>query len=114
MSELVRYVTNEQGERVGVLLDLEAYHQLINPLALDAECLTGLSQAELHALAESMLAPAARDHLDELLAWNAENKLSADEIAGLDRLLAQVDQLTILKTRARYTLNCSETLATAS
>jgi len=25
MSEQVRYITNEQGERVGVLLDLEAY-----------------------------------------------------------------------------------------
>ena len=102
MSEQVRYVTNEQGERVGVLLDLEAYHRLTNPLALDAECLTDLSQAELKALAESMLAPAAQARLDELLAWNAENQLSADEVAELDRLLAQVDQLTILKTRARY------------
>lgn len=28
MSEPVRYVTNEQGERVGVLLDLETYNRL--------------------------------------------------------------------------------------
>ena len=26
MSNLRRYITNEQGERVGVLLDLEEYH----------------------------------------------------------------------------------------
>ena len=39
MSEQVRYVTNEQGERVGVLLDLEAYNRLANPLLLDEECL---------------------------------------------------------------------------
>ena len=114
MSEQVRYVTNEQGERVGVLLDLEVYQRLTNPLAMEAECLTGLSQAELHALAESILAPAAQAQLDELLARNAENELSADEIAELDHLLAQLDQLTILKTRARYTLNYSKTLATAS
>jgi hypothetical protein len=43
MSEQVRYITNEQGERVGVLLDLESYNRLANPLALDDECLIGLS-----------------------------------------------------------------------
>lgn len=112
MSEQVRYITNEQGERVGVLLDLEAYNRLANPLALDDECLTGLSQDELQALADSKLAPAAQNQLDELLVRNAESQLSADEIANLDRLLAQVDQLTILKTRARYTLHCLETVAT--
>jgi hypothetical protein len=41
-----------------------------------------------------------------MLVRNAEAQLSADEVANLDRLLAQVDQLTILKTRARYTLHC--------
>ena len=29
MSEQVRYITNEQGERVGVLLDLEAYNRFL-------------------------------------------------------------------------------------
>jgi hypothetical protein len=105
MSEQVRYITNEQGERVSVLLDLEAYNRLANPLALDEECLIGLSRDELQALADSKLAPAAQNQLNDMLARNAESQLSADEIANLDRLLAQVDQLTILKTRARYTLN---------
>ncbi|MGK7875075.1 MAG: hypothetical protein AB4426_17785 [Xenococcaceae cyanobacterium] len=114
MSEQVRYVTNEKGKRVGVLLDLEAYNRLTNPLALDSECLIGLSRDELQALAEGMLAPATQIHLDELLARNAESQLSEDEIADLDRLLAQVDQLTILKTRARYTLSQLEALATVS
>jgi phosphopantothenoylcysteine synthetase/decarboxylase len=36
MSEHVRYITNEQGERVGVLLDMEAYQKLANFLALDS------------------------------------------------------------------------------
>lgn len=104
MSEQVRYVTNEQGERVGVLLDLEAYNRRANPLALDDQCLIGLSRDELQALADSMLAPAAQNQLNDLLVQNAESQLSTDEIANLDRLLAQVDQLTILKTRARYTM----------
>ncbi|BAZ23800.1 hypothetical protein NIES4073_46900 [Kalymmatonema gypsitolerans NIES-4073] len=105
MSESVQYVTNQQGERVGVLLNLETYHHLTNTSTSDAEILTGLSQDELQALAESLLSPKAQVQLDDLLTQNAQNQLSADEIATLDRLLEQVDQLNILKTRARYTLN---------
>jgi hypothetical protein len=78
------------------------------------KCLIGLSQDELQALADSKLAPAAQNQLNDLLVQNAESQLSADEVANLDRLLAQVDQLTILKTRARYTLHCLKTLATVA
>jgi hypothetical protein len=70
----------------------------------DRELLVGLSDDELEALADSMLAPSAQARLDELLERNAEKQLSADEQAELDALLARVDQLTVLKTRARYTL----------
>ena len=114
MSEQVRYITNEQEERVGVLLDLEADNRLAKPLALHDECLIGLSQDELQALADSKLAAAAQNQLNDLLVQNAESQLSADEVANLDRLLAQVDQLTILKTRARYTLHGLETVATVA
>lgn len=70
----------------------------------DPELLTSLSHGELEALAESLLAPVAQARLDELLARNQENRLSAAEEIELDRLLTRVDQLTLLKTRARYTL----------
>lgn len=103
MSESVQYITNQQGERVGVLLDLDTYHRLVS-LPSDDE-MSGLSLDELQALADSMLAPTAQAQLNELLARNADNQLSADETEVLDRLLTQVDQLNILKTRARYTLN---------
>ena len=43
MSKAVQYITNEQGERVGVLLDLNTYSQLSQPSELDEECLVGLS-----------------------------------------------------------------------
>ncbi|HIK06802.1 MAG TPA: hypothetical protein IGS40_19265 [Trichormus sp. M33_DOE_039] len=105
MSESVQYITNQQGDRVGVLLDLETYNQLTNQSLADAEILTGLSLEELTALAESTLSPQTQAQLDELLAKSDENQLSDDEAIILDRLLAQVDQLNIIKTRARYTLN---------
>ncbi|MFH7024760.1 MAG: hypothetical protein ACHBN1_05010 [Heteroscytonema crispum UTEX LB 1556] len=105
MSQSVKYVTNEEGKRVGVLLYLETYHQLKNPFVEDGEILTGLSLDELKALAECMLSPKAQAQLDDLLTRNGSNQLSSDETVTLDGLLEQVDQLNIVKTRARYTLN---------
>lgn len=113
-AEHVRYITNEQGERVGVLLDMEAYKQLTNSLTHDSECLGSLSIDELQALADSKLAPSSQVRLNELLTQNAESRLSANEQAELDHLVAQIDQLTVLKTRARYTLNRLKDLDTVS
>jgi hypothetical protein len=48
------------------------------------------------------------------VARNAESLLCADEVAQLDDLLAKADRLTILKTRARYTLKCLEEGTTAA
>ena len=70
----------------------------------ESELLVGLTDDELEALADSILAPSAQARLDELLERNAVCQLASDERGELDRLLARVDQLTILKTRARYTL----------
>jgi hypothetical protein len=104
MSESVKYITNTQGEKVGVLLNLETYQQLTK-LSADTELLIGLSLDELPALAETSLSPKSQIELDKLLMKNAENQLSNEESQTLDKLLIQVDQLNILKTRARYTLN---------
>jgi hypothetical protein len=106
----MRYITNEQGERIGVLIDLETFDRLSNP-SNNTDRLTSLSQAELQALAESKLAPDAQTQLTELLDRNTENQLNENELAELDRLLAQSDHLTLLKTRARYTLQSLVNLA---
>ncbi len=111
MPESVRYITNERGERIGVLLDLDVYQRLANPLALDADCLVGLSVDELQTLANCKLSTVEQVHLDDLLARNAESQLSSMEIAELDRLLIEADHLMVLKARARYTLKCLDTLA---
>ena len=68
------------------------------------EILTSLDINELEALADSKLAPSSQANLDQLLDINSQGQLSVDEAKELDQLLAKIDQLTILKTRARYTL----------
>jgi hypothetical protein len=104
MSESVQHITNAQGEKAGVLLNLETYQKLTN-LSADTELLIGLSLDELQALVETSLSPKTQTQLDKLLMKNSENQLSNEEFETLDKLLVQVDQLNILKTRARYTLN---------
>lgn len=110
MSQSIQYLTDEQGERVGVLLDMREYQRLTRPSALDADLLTGLSQAELHALAFCQLAPEQQARLDDLLKRNSDHALSPQEIAELDKLLEDIDYLNVLKTRARYTLAQQQTI----
>ena len=83
-------------------------------MSVDSEMLTSLSVAELEALADGLLAPARQARLDELLAKNAEGSFTVEERRELDRLLELVDQLTLLKTRARYTLGQLKVEAAAS
>lgn len=104
MNGQVQYVTDTEGKQVGVLLDIDLYRALVSSEDTDPELLTNLSEDELKALAESQLSPARQARLDELISRQREETLSEEESAELDTLLAQVDQLTTLKTRARYTL----------
>ncbi|GBF81461.1 hypothetical protein [Aphanothece sacrum] len=75
---------------------------------LDNERLTDLSIEELEALANSSLVPKTQAKLNELLAKNINDQLSTKEQITLDNLLQQIDYLNILKTRAKYTLNCPQ------
>ena len=106
MPETLQYITNEQGDRVGVVLDLDTYSRLVP--ALDPEYLTGLTIEELKALSSCKLALTDQNQLDQLIDRNTQNSLSEGELHNLDDLLEKVDHLTILKTRARYTLNLLE------
>ena len=53
MSSTRQYITEKQGERIGVLLDLDEYQQLTSLSPPDVEILGGLSEAELQALAQA-------------------------------------------------------------
>ncbi len=72
------------------------------------EPLRGMSAAELKVLAESLLAPGQQQTLQVLLEKNRADALTSDEETLLDELLAQVDQIGLLKARARYTLSQDE------
>ena len=98
-----RFVTNAQGERVSVILDLETYEQMLASQD-DPEILTGMAEVELTALAESKLAPEAQQQLKRLSEKSGGQTLSKNESEDLARLLEQIDYLNILKARARYTL----------
>ena len=100
---MLQFLTDEQGKKTGVVLSLEEYRHLTS-LAKDPDLLPNLSQTELEALAESNLAPHDQARLDHLLAQNNADGLSSKEESELDRLIGWVDQLNILKSRAKYTL----------
>jgi hypothetical protein len=103
MAQGVQYITNEAGERVGVVLDLNTYRQL-TIREDDPELLADLSRGELLALAESSLSAESQAHLDNLLSRNAEGQLSEAELEQLEQLLVRIDHLNILKARSRFTL----------
>jgi hypothetical protein len=69
------------------------------------EPLRGMSVAELSVLAEAVIAPGQQQTLHELLEMNRSGALTPDDETMLDDLLAQVDQVGLLKARARYTLS---------
>ncbi len=115
MSEPVRYITDDSGKQIGVLLDLEAYRQLANPLLSDRRCLIGLSQEDLHVLANCKISPAEQSRLDGLLAKQAEvGELMGEDAIEVDRILAEADSLMVLKARAMYTLKRLDDLAAVS
>ncbi len=114
MSDEIRYITDDTGNPVGVLLDLDAYRQFSDPLLSDRKCLVSLSRDELLALAHCKISLPEQARLDELLAQNAEAKLSEEETTELDRILAEADHLMVLKARALYTLKRLDELAIAS
>jgi hypothetical protein len=69
------------------------------------EPLSGMSIGELSALAEAVVAPGKQASLQALLEKNRVGALEPEEEAALDELLAQVDQVGLLKARAQYTLH---------
>jgi len=69
------------------------------------EPLLGMSDAELSVLAEAVIAPGQQQTLHQLLEKNQSGALTPHEETALDELLAQVDQVGLLKARARYTLS---------
>jgi hypothetical protein len=69
------------------------------------EPLSGLSEAELRALVDSVLAPRRAKRLKQLLRFNREKKLTSTMRAELEALLEESDRVALLKAKAKYTLS---------
>jgi hypothetical protein len=70
----------------------------------DSRCLLGLSEKELRALSECKVTVSEQERLSDLLDRNSDSLLSKEEQSELAKLVEQADQLSLLKTRAQYTL----------
>jgi hypothetical protein len=68
------------------------------------EPLLGMSDTELRALANAVLAPGHQRRLKALVRKNTEGKLRDQEQSELDSLLEESDRVALLKARAAYTL----------
>lgn len=73
----------------------------------DTEVLTCLSDGGLNALATAKLVPLDQARLNQLLDQSKQGTLTTFEASELDALLNQVEELNLLKARARYTLKAS-------
>ncbi|MFQ5856276.1 MAG: hypothetical protein ACE5LU_11595 [Anaerolineae bacterium] len=100
----VRYLVEEDGRRVGVVLTWEDYQDLQASVPADPDVLPGLNETELQALAEGMLSSPHQGRLDDLLQRNREEGLSPGEKHELDHQIEYVDSMNVLKARAMYTL----------
>jgi hypothetical protein len=87
---------------------------VVRAMNSDTELLTGISIDELEALAAGVLVPTSQVRLNDLTARAKAQALTATEAAELDDLLHKVDQLNLLKARARYTIDQLGTKASTS
>jgi hypothetical protein len=95
---------NDQQELAATLLEGLHTDHANGPHGAGFAPLGGMSVEELRALAEAVVAPAHQEELRALLEKNRQGTLSSQEEASLDRLLAETDQVALLKARALYTL----------
>ena len=67
--------------------------------------LDGMGEAELQVLINAVFVSNHQKELSNLFHKNCEGKLTRGEERRLDTLLAEIDQIALLKARALYTLN---------
>lgn len=67
--------------------------------------LSNMNLQELRALAEAVVAPDRQQQLEVLLDKNRRGEMSPEEQEALDELLTGVDQVALLRARARCTMS---------
>jgi hypothetical protein len=99
-----RFITDPNGKRIEVILDLESYQKFLQSQMQDENLLVGVSDAELRALAKGKLATDEQERLSSLIKREKAGSLSSEETRELDTMLEDLDQLNLLKAKALYTL----------
>jgi hypothetical protein len=69
------------------------------------DSLTNLSKSELETLANLIVSPEFQNKLSDFLVKNQEGEIGEGELAELDEMLAEVDQLMLVKAKAMHTLH---------
>jgi hypothetical protein len=108
MSAAKRLPLDDQVELAENLLhSLRAVLRSSRPETVETELwpLGGMEETELQVLADVVIASGRQKELNDLLRKNREGKLTKNGEQRLDVLLAEVDQIALLKARALYTLN---------
>jgi hypothetical protein len=100
-----RFLTNDQGQRTEVVLDITTYERLLRSQSSDPKVLRDFSREQLEALAKSTLTTKEEDRLHGLIEKKKAGALTREEEMQLRGLLEQVDQLALVKARALYTLH---------
>lgn len=68
------------------------------------EMLPGMSETELRALANAVVASGRQRRMKALLGRNTRGEATEEEQQELDALLEEADRVALLKARAAYTL----------
>jgi hypothetical protein len=97
----------DQVEMAEVLLRNSRFASQSRPTESGGELvpLSNMNLHELRALAEAVVAPDRQQRLKALLDKNRRGELTPEEQAILDEMLTEVDQVALLKARARYTMS---------
>ena len=101
-----RLPLEDQVEMAEVLLRNSRFASQSRPTESGGELvpLSNMNLHELRALAEAVVAPNRQQRLKALLDKNRRGELTPKEQAILDEMLTEVDQVALLKARARYTM----------
>ena len=106
--QLPQHMQLRLAENLLQTLRTSSLKKSVNVTDLPLTPVVGLTEGELKALAESVVAPDRQQRIQTLIELNRTQELSTKAEAELDELLAEIDQVVLLKARALHTLKLKQ------